>query len=829
MLKMTTNDILDITKESFIKPSIERGSIEVIDKSLYLTLTLDIENRDKEYSKYMEYFVVLSDNDDFLDEFNDNTFNLSDVKQKVFSIKRFLSIETFITLVVPKTDTLKCFIISILNVQDFLFDNKIDYADFQYEYVTNNQIISDIIIENDKLLSQSYIFYDGENNIYLGPVLKEANKFYSEDGSELSFSLVPNNKFVDYRVFNENEKPLFSQQGGFALTPSQKVEEIALKKSYLNNLGVSQTSKNTFNHFFSFDFISCFKDNILLKNIDLNQIAFSLSLYKKSNLENPVLGLYLDLTEYGIEYPANNNYELDYFNNTQTISGEQRFVFDDRMSSYKSGDTFLFCIKNTFNDKKYDNSYFLKLSFKDPSQEEAQRLIGVLGEQIDSLRAVYNSFTQNDQVQDEKVQFAVSNIIDVFVKVKNLSQQDKNYIQNNLYTALSTFYGTTKTFADALDYLEKEKLFFRNILNNTNQKSKEIEFMLRLDDIKSTETQALFYIFEKSTMLFEDVIEHNKKTLEKIQQNNFDYSLIKGKQTYLTSEQVNEPGQLNSYNLVKVDNGKEYFLDKSSFNDIRFVQLLFELLYNDSLSYFCDVTTLDNLKDFIESNIDLNKELVFTSSNNDLYKIITGSSFIQSLKLDKDAQNYKKKIFDYISLCVNIVIGNINNQYKKLDVVDFLSVDSTNSIFKKYDIDENYLQNLPYHYKSLIFNNLFTNVFLTLHYYLLYKNVYFIEYFDVKNKQWLKMDFLNLNPSAYVCRFVRYSDEFIDDYVPELRQIKINLTNKVFIIDKRTEIANAVSQISLQQIKPNNNNNKVTTNNFIDKEKVNKIKNAKKF
>lgn len=829
MLKITTNDILDITKESFIKPSIERGSIEVIDKSLYLTLTLDIENRDKEYSKYMEYFVVLSDNDDFLDEFNDNTFNLSDVKQKVFSIKRFLSIETFITLVVPKTDTLKCFIIPILNVQDFLFDNKIDYADFQYEYVTNNQIISDIIIENDKLLSQSYIFYDGENNIYLGPVLKEANKFYSEDGSELSFSLVPNNKFVDYRVFNENEKPLFSQQGGFALTPSQKVEEIALKKSYLNNLGVSQVSKNAFNHFFSFDFISCFKDNILLKNIDLNQIAFSLSLYKKSNLENPVLGLYLDLTEYGIEYPANNNYELDYFNNTQTISGEQRFVFDDRMSSYKSGDTFLFCIKNTFNDKKYDNSYFLKLSFKDPSQEEAQRLIGVLGEQIDSLRAVYNSFTQNDQVQDEKVQFAVSNIIDVFVKVKNLSQQDKNYIQNNLYTALSTFYGTTKTFADALDYLEKEKLFFRNILNNTNQKSKEIEFMLRLDDIKSTETQALFYIFEKSTMLFEDVIEHNKKTLEKIQQNNFDYSLIKGKQTYLTSEQVNEPGQLNSYNLVKVDNGKEYFLDKSSFNDIRFVQLLFELLYNDSLSYFCDVTTLDNLKDFIESNIDLNKELVFTSSNNDLYKIITGSSFIQSLKLDKDAQNYKKKIFDYISLCVNIVIGNINNQYKKLDVVDFLSVDSTNSIFKKYDIDENYLQNLPYHYKSLIFNNLFTNVFLTLHYYLLYKNVYFIEYFDVKNKQWLKMDFLNLNPSAYVCRFVRYSDEFIDDYVPELRQIKINLTNKVFIIDKRTEIANAVSQISLQQIKPNNNNNKVTTNNFIDKEKVNKIKNAKKF
>ena len=37
-----------------------------------------------------------------------------------------------------------------------------------------------------------------------------------------------------------------------------------IKKNYINNHGVSQSDKDIFNHYFSFYFFDCFKENILL-------------------------------------------------------------------------------------------------------------------------------------------------------------------------------------------------------------------------------------------------------------------------------------------------------------------------------------------------------------------------------------------------------------------------------------------------------------------------------------------------------------------------------------------------------------------------------------
>jgi len=827
MLKITTKDILDITNESFLDVSIEKGTLETIDKSLYLNLTLNIENKDKEYSKYMEYFVILADDDSFLEEFNDNTFNLVDVKNKVFTIKRFYSIENFITLKVDNNiENLRCFIIPILNIADFLFDNKLDYTNFEYEYITNNQIISDLIIENSKLLSQTYIFYDKKDNIYFGPVLKEGNSFYSSENEELTFSLVPNNKFIDYRIFSK-----ISQKDNFfeLETPLKNLEINQIKKNYINNHGVSQSDKDIFNHYFSFNFFDCFKENILLKKINYNNIPFSLKIYKRDNMENISIGIMQEQTEYGIEYPANNNFSLYYSNNTQNISGEQRFVFDELLSSFKVNDSFLFCLKNEKIDKVYNDSYFVKFSFKDPSLDELQNILYILVDENNKLKNIYNSYIKNDQNIEQKIILSLNKMVDFFDQIEDLSKEEKEYLSNNLYTALSVFYGTEKTFFDALTFFNLKIEYYKKILNNTNQKTNELEFSLRLDDIKNLENISLFSIFDKNIMTFDDIMKHNQKIIEKNKFNSFDYSLIKGKQTYNTSEQIEQPEKINSYELVKVFNGKEYFLDKESFNEIRFAQLLFELFYNDSLQYFCDISTLENLKNFIESKINLNKSFTVNKVDNDIYKIISGASFIQSLNTDKKADDYKKKTFDYISLCINLIIGYFTQRNKKLDIIDFLSNDSKNSIFKKYNIDEEYFNNLPYHYKCLIFTNIFTNVLLTLHYYFIYKNIYFIEFFDTKDKQWKKIDFLTLKSSTYICRFSKYTDEFINEYIHDINEIKINLLNKVFIIDKKTEVSKFVSDVSLQQIKPSYNNNKVTTNNFLDKEKVNKINNAKKF
>lgn len=833
MLKITTNDILEITKDSFIVPSIERGTVEIIDKSLYLSVTLNIDNIDKEYSKYMEYFVILSTNDDFLDEFNDNTFNLNDVKSKVLVIKRFYADQKFITLKTEKVELLKCFIVPILNMQEFLSLNEIDYRDFPYDYVTNNNIISDIIIENDKLISQSYVFYKNDN-LYLGPVLKEGTFFFSSDGEQLTYVLVPNNKFVDYRVFRDSEEPpLFAKQNGFSLTPSQETQVLTLKKSYLNSLGLSQKDKNTFYHFFTFDFFDCFKDNILLKNVNFNSIPFSIALYKKDNIEPDSYstklpdGIYP--VEYYNEYSRSNNFSLDYSNNTQDVSGEQRFVFDERMSSYKAGNHFIFCLKSNFNDKKFNNSYFVKISFKEPSRDLLKEMLDILKEQKDVLNNILQSFTQNDSVQDDKVMLCINNIVDTLNKIKDYKQEDKEYVKNNLYTALSTFYGTKETFSAALSFIDKEYLYYQKLLQNLSQRTEEIEFKLRLDDIVSSDNIALASIIDDNFILFEKLLQTNQNILNKSGLTNFDYQLVQGKNKYTISEQLSLPEQINSYTLTKINNGKDYFLDKESYNEVRFVQLLFEIMFNDSLGYFCDVTTLQNLKNFIEEKIDLNKELIFDDRTSDLYKIISGTQFLQSIKTDKQVEDYKRQIYDYISLCTNVVLGSIIKKYNKFDIVDFLSVDSKNSIFKKYDIDSSYLTNLPYHYKVLIFTNLFTNVFLMLHYYLLYKNVYYVEFFDTSTREWKKIDYSNLKEQAYVCRFVKYKDEYIDEYVSDVRDLKINLANKVFIMDKRTAIANAISAISLQEIKPKYNNSKTTTNNFIDKQKVDKLNNAKKF
>lgn len=77
----------------------------------------------------------------------------------------------------------------------------------------NGKMTSDIVIDNKKVVSKTYVYYDPETKVWAGPVHKQGNKWFSKSSPQpnsvpLIRTLVKNTKIQDFRVRNNIKRIL---------------------------------------------------------------------------------------------------------------------------------------------------------------------------------------------------------------------------------------------------------------------------------------------------------------------------------------------------------------------------------------------------------------------------------------------------------------------------------------------------------------------------------------------------------------------------------------------------------------------------------------------
>lgn len=832
MLK--TQEILEIIDNKFPEFFISSGAIESVNQDMIVELTVTSIVKNTEYDKYFEYLCVLSSDDSFFEELGDNTFNFVDVKSKTLDAKRFFLSDQKCVLTIKSSKDINAYIIPIFNVREYFSDNNIDQNLFQSEYITNNEIIGDVILKNDVLLSESRIFYDDVGNIYSGSVTLLNSQFYDSNGKLLTVSNVPNNKFIDYRQFNkklndEIFKPSFSSFDIISKT-SRNISK------YITNAGSTKTYSGSINHTIIFDYKKCFAENCIIKNVDFNKISYKLNVNRKSNINNENIDLKLPETEYGVEYASFDDYELINSFNTQEVSGVQDFINNQNIISFKNKENHIMIFSDNNKENVYDYSYSVSIQFNDPSQNLISNSIDLLQSYINDLQIIYNKNQSNfdgqqyiliDGMTETKIVSLISDIIEQFSILYAFDLFTKEYLRINLFNSMSLTFGNPFAYDKALSYLKEQVLSLQLFLSNMKATSMQ-SFSKSLDTVKHLQNIKYYSIIDKVMVEYNELVEINKQILSNMnggqQEDKVDYSFINGLVKYSESESIT-PQTLNSYNISKIKTFNEYNNSMNSFDTIKYLQMFFEIYFDKNETIYYDQNTLKELRQFVESCLDVKKEALFNNNKMfDFNKIINVTSFNQSLNQDIESYKYKQEINDYISLVYNLVCGHLLTKYRKADVFDFLSSDAENSIFKKQAIELSYVKSLPYHLKKLISSNIFFNIYSFLFLYFNYKNVYVIERF--KNNRWIKLDLQSLQDGEIsVCRFTRYTDDILEQYLPFIEELECELYNRVFVLTKKTQTALFIDNTIKTNVVNIDQNYKKQTNLFADKAKIGKKQN----
>jgi hypothetical protein len=828
MLK--TQDILELIEDKFPDFFISSGAIESVNQDMIVEIAVSPIVKNTEFDKYFEYLCVLSSDDKFLEELNDNTFNFVDIKSKSLNAKRFFLSDQKCVLTIKNLPDINAYIIPIFNIREYFIDNNIDQSMFGFEYVTNNEIIGDIILKNDTLLSESRIFYDEQSNVYSGSVQLINSNFYDTNGKLLTVSNVPNHKFVDYRQFNKKiEETVFSP----SLNSFDIVSKTTRNKSqYITNAGSTKTYSGTNNHTFIFDYKTCFKDNCVVKNIDFNKISYTLNVFRKTNISNENLDLKLPETEYGVEYASHDDYELINSFQTTDVSGVQDFTNDANIISFKNKQNHVIIFSDNLKEDTYNYSYRVSIEFVDPSQKIIAESIAALESSLNDLNIIYsknqgnydgNQYQKIDESQENMVISLIDNVMQQFSLLYNLDLFTKEYIRINLFNSMSLIFGNPNAFDKALTYIKQQIVSLNLFISSMSNINASLTITKQLDDLVQLQSIKYFSIIDKTLLDYKELVEINTKIISDYnngsQEDNLDYSLINGITKYTESESVT-PQTLNSYTVTTVKTFNEYKNSMNSFDTIKYLQMFFEIYFDKNAPIYYDQNTLKQLRDFVESCLDVKKESLFNNNKViDLNKIVNIPSFNQSLNQDIESYKYKQEINDYISLAYTLTCGHLLSKYKKADMFDFLSVDADNSIFKKQEVSLEYVKELPYHLKKLMFSNIFFDIYSFLFLYFNYKNIYIVE--RLVGTRWVKLDLASLKDGDVVaCRFVRYSDDILNQYLPLMQELDCEIYNKVFVLTKKTTTALFIDNVIKTNVVNIDQNYKKQTNLFVNKTKI---------
>ena len=201
---------------------------------------------------------------------------------------------------IPDTDPkhLAYFAVSYIDMEQLISDFNLD-AQMTHLKAMNGKTASDIVINNNEIVSVSYVFYDPAGAIWTGPTHKSNNQWMSksspqDDSVMLTREQVANSKVQDFRDVKEVEKlqidfsvfedELMSAKNRLKIRNNDNMLP-KRKKIYFSDINISRDPDGSSRFTFSLDYKRYVQDNSLYgKLFDNTSQSIRRELYKNSRI-----------------------------------------------------------------------------------------------------------------------------------------------------------------------------------------------------------------------------------------------------------------------------------------------------------------------------------------------------------------------------------------------------------------------------------------------------------------------------------------------------------------------------------------------------------------